>query len=100
MTGCRAIDVLESMHIWPLPGLEIDDPSNGLLLRSDVHTLFDLHLIGVEPEALAIHLDQALMNDYASLDGARIRLQAKLRPLPEALKSRWKVFVEKQRAGR
>jgi putative restriction endonuclease len=100
MTGCRAIDVLESTHIWPLSDLENDDPSNGLLLRSDVHTLFDLHLIGVEPGTLAIHLDPALLKDYASLNGARIRLHDRLRLRPEALKYRWKAFVERRRGGR
>lgn len=47
VTGCDAVDALEAAHIDPYSVSHSNEPSNGLLLRSDIHTLFDLDLIGV-----------------------------------------------------
>lgn len=41
LTGERIPDVLEAAHIIPVKYNGSDDASNGLCLRSDVHTLFD-----------------------------------------------------------
>ena len=49
VTGCKILALLEAAHISPYRG-EKDNPSeNGLLLRADIHTLFDLNLLGIEP---------------------------------------------------
>lgn len=52
VTGCEVLAVLEAAHIKPYQGEADNHPENGLLLRSDIHTLFDLDLIGIEPERL------------------------------------------------
>lgn len=49
-------DVLEAAHIRPYLGEKSNDVTNGLLLRADLHTLFDLGLIGVNPETWNIIL--------------------------------------------
>ncbi len=49
VTGESATPVLEAAHIEPYLGPKSNSISNGILLRSDLHTLFDLHLIGVDP---------------------------------------------------
>jgi hypothetical protein len=56
VTGCEVLAVLEAAHISPYRGEEDNHPENGLLLRSDVHTLFDLDLLGIEPEKLRVEL--------------------------------------------
>jgi HNH endonuclease len=35
------LDILEAAHISPYRGEEDNHPENGLLLRADLHTLFD-----------------------------------------------------------
>src|SRR5205823_2979542 len=45
MTGCDILEVLEAAHIVPYRGPSTNAVSNGLLLRADIHTLFDLGLI-------------------------------------------------------
>jgi putative restriction endonuclease len=35
-------------------GMKDNDPSNGLLLRTDIHTLYDLNLLGIEPDSLKV----------------------------------------------
>ena len=56
VTGCQVLAVLEAAHINPYRGEEDNHPANGLLLRSDIHTLFDLDLLGIEPEKLRVEL--------------------------------------------
>ncbi len=50
ITGCQVLDVLEAAHITPYLGPETNHVTNGLLLRADLHTLFDTDLIAVDPE--------------------------------------------------
>ncbi|MDZ7808966.1 MAG: HNH endonuclease signature motif containing protein [Arhodomonas sp.] len=37
ITGCNMLDVLEAAHIHPYRGDATNHPSNGLLLRADLH---------------------------------------------------------------
>lgn len=50
VTGCSAAAVLEAAHITPYRGDHTNDVRNGLLLRADIHTLFDLFLLAVEDD--------------------------------------------------
>lgn len=54
MTGWGVVDVLEAAHIYPYLGKDTNVVPNGLLLRSDVHTLFDLQLISVDAKTMEI----------------------------------------------
>lgn len=70
VTGCTILDLLEAAHIVPYRGDEYNDSPNGLLLRADIHTLFDLNLIWIEPETLRVRLDARLMGtEYAAFEG-------------------------------
>lgn len=55
VSGCKTLHVLEAAHIRPYRGEPDNHSDNGLLLRADIHTLFDLDLIGIEPVSLMIH---------------------------------------------
>jgi hypothetical protein len=48
ITGCNAPDALEAAHILGYRGNFSNKANNGLLLRADIHTLFDLRLLAVE----------------------------------------------------
>jgi putative restriction endonuclease len=50
VTGDKIRPVLQAAHIRPLPQGGEHRLDNGLLLRSDVHTLFDRGYIGVDPK--------------------------------------------------
>lgn len=69
ITGCEIEEALEAAHIIPYCLTRDNDPSNGLLLRADLHTLFDLNLIIIDPETRAIYLDGKLRscNTYREL---------------------------------
>ncbi len=64
ITGCDQAEVLEAAHIHPYKGEHTHVVSNGLLLRADLHTLFDLYLIAIEPDSLLIRLAPQLHNSY------------------------------------
>jgi hypothetical protein len=47
ITGFNVIAALEAAHIVPYRGRHTNKVSNGLILRADLHTLFDLNLIAI-----------------------------------------------------
>jgi hypothetical protein len=49
VTSCDAGAALEGAHLRPYRGPESNDVTNGLLLRADIHTLFDLRLLAPDP---------------------------------------------------
>jgi uncharacterized protein YjbI with pentapeptide repeats len=75
ITGCDAQEALEAAHIIPYCETENNHPSNGLLLRADLHTLFDLDLITINPETMQVHLAPSLrQTDYGRLHGKSLQL--------------------------
>ena len=49
VTGERTLPVLQAAHIRPFADLNEHDVRNGLLMRSDLHVLFDAGLVTVDP---------------------------------------------------
>lgn len=75
VTGCALEPILEAAHIHPYLGDETNVVSNGLLLRTDVHTLFDLGLMWIEPHNLRVRLSEQLRHsEYDSLEGQTLWL--------------------------
>ena len=94
ITGCTLKSVLHACHIIPHAQSGNNNTTNGLLLRSDIHDLFDLHLIGIHPTTLKIHVKKQLKNtEYASLQGKILLIRPTEEPNKEALKKRWKLFT-------
>lgn len=50
VTGERALPVLQAAHIRPVTKAGLHQTSNGLLLRSDLHTLFDRGYVTITPD--------------------------------------------------
>jgi putative restriction endonuclease len=95
VTGCEVLAVLEAAHIKPYQGEDDNHPHNGLLLRADIHTLFDLDLIGIEPDGLQLELHPCLAKEYGNLTGKTIGCPRKHRPSREALKPRYERFQQR-----
>ncbi len=73
LTGCEVIEVLEAAHIAPYRGAETNHPTNGLLLRSDIHVLFDLGLISIHPETKRVITARCLRGTvYGQFGGQRV----------------------------
>jgi hypothetical protein len=72
ITKCRVEALLEAAHITPHAELADYRTSNGLLLRADIHTLFDLDLIAVD-DYYRVHVSPLLRNsEYWTYDGRQL----------------------------
>lgn len=70
LTGCDVQPVLEAAHITPYGGAETNHPTNGILLRSDIHVLFDLGLIAIDPTTRQVIIAPSLKGTiYGELEG-------------------------------
>ena len=75
ITQCNVVDVLQAAHIVPYQGNETNKLDNGLLLRSDIHDLFDKHFISIEPNDLYIFVNSTLKNsEYFQYHGKKMLL--------------------------
>jgi hypothetical protein len=73
ITRERAEPVLEAAHITPYMGPKTNATVNGLLLRADVHTLFDLALVSIDPETRKVMVSKTLKGTpYAKLHGKNL----------------------------
>lgn len=87
ISGCAIEPLLEAAHIHPYRGPQTNRVQNGLLLRADLHTLFDLHLITIS-EAHTVTISAALApTEYARFDGHALALPVRAvdRPSEPAL---------------
>ena len=73
ITGEKVEWVLEAAHITPYMGTKTNAVANGLLLRADIHTLFDLALIAIDPDERKIRVSTALAGtEYTKLQGKKL----------------------------
>jgi predicted restriction endonuclease len=73
-------DVLDAAHILPYRGKQTNHVSNGLLLRTDLHTLFDLGLLAIDAKSLKVWIAGGLRDtEYGKLHGRKLR-QPRQRP--------------------
>ena len=92
VTGCDVPDVLEAAHIVPYLGKTTNVIGNTLLLRADIHTLFDRGLLSVCPETLQVMLPTSMLETaYGHLQGSKINL-------PAADPATWKANLKLRKA--
>ena len=72
VTGDAVQQVLEAAHVTPYLGPHSNVAVNGLLLRADVHTLFDLFLISVDEQGRVLVSAQLAGSPYAKLAGQEL----------------------------
>jgi putative restriction endonuclease len=73
VTGCDAVDALEAAHISAYRGTQSSHVQNGLLLRADLHSPFDLGMLAIEPQTRKVVLaDTLAKTSYADLAGHSI----------------------------
>jgi hypothetical protein len=96
ISRCDFLGLVEAAHIRPYAATEDNGAQNGLLLRSDLHTLFDLGLLGIEPQTLLIKFHPTLhAAGYAEFEGCTLFVNGRSRPSHTALEERWEFFVSR-----
>jgi predicted restriction endonuclease len=97
VTGCKVVDLLEAAHIRP----HADEPnyrtSNGLLLRADIHTLFDVGLLAVDSRYRVRVAPALLSSDYKIYHEQELKYPEFPSDMPssDALERRYKEFKGK-----
>lgn len=90
VTGCSIEAVLEAAHILPYQGPLTNHVGNGLLLRADLHTLFDLGLMAINEVTLTVIVAPSLhSSDYGQWNGKPVQLPSSEsdRPSVQALRA-------------
>lgn len=64
ISGVDVEAVLDAAHIDGYARSGVNTSTNGVLLRSDLHDLFDAGLLIVDPESLTISIDNSLNGSY------------------------------------
>jgi putative restriction endonuclease len=92
ITNEKTLPVLEAAHIRDYRDLPVHSINNGILLRADIHKLFDSGYVTVTPEyqfEVSRRIKEEFENgrDYYALHGSRIRLPQDVahRPAVESL---------------
>jgi putative restriction endonuclease len=94
ISRCELMGLVDAAHISPHRGTKDNHPGNGLLLRTDLHTLFDLDLLGIDPESMTVRMSSsAAAAGYSYLDGAQLVTPEGIRPSVRALEARWRRFL-------
>lgn len=67
--------VLQAAHINPYRGKKSQIVTNGILLRADMHLLYDSHLVSVDPDTLSLRLSDRLGDSkYAQYNNVTLRM--------------------------
>lgn len=93
VSGCAVVHVLEAAHIRPYMGPKTNRVNNGLLLRADLHVLFDRRLLTIDNDYVVLLDPSVRKGPYRSLHGKALRLPVS--------KSDWpsKALLKKHRSG-
>lgn len=86
---------LEAAHIRAHSEEQNYRTANGILLRADIHTLFDLRLISVNPQTGKLVVSSSLGSTYQQYAGQIIRLPSSPHdyPDPAALMEHYAAWV-------
>jgi hypothetical protein len=96
ISGSLALEVLEVAQIVDFaPHLE-GRMQNSILLRSDLHTLFDLGFLGIDPETLCVRVSETISDPYyRQFDGRKLSQPSRSydRPSKRLLAAKYKLFT-------
>jgi hypothetical protein len=74
VSGWGPPDVLEAAHIYAHAASGVNHSSNGILVRSDLHSLMDAGLLTIDPKTLRVTIaDQLRTTPYWDLNGCALR---------------------------
>lgn len=92
MSDCTTPFALEAAHVLPVKNGGLDLATNGVLLRADLHKLFDGDLIAIDPSDGRIHVADTCLADYGDLM-ANVKFEPVAGgPLLSDFVARWKSF--------
>lgn len=103
ITGSIVVPLLEAAHIVPHAQKTNYATSNGLLLRADIHTLFDMHLVAIDPDGQVVVAERLQGTEYAQYQFQRLKAFPETpadQPSLENLKRHHDLFLARKGASR
>jgi hypothetical protein len=79
ISGCDIEQAIEAAHIIPYRNQDSHNIANGLLLRVDIHRLFDKYLLTIDPETRKVLIAPELINSYKDILGKTLVPQGVIR---------------------
>ena len=98
ITDCDVESAIEAAHIIPYQGIQTNHLTNGLPLRADIHTLFDLHLLSIRPDTNEVVIAPELVGTcYQNLADRKLALpqNQKIAPNQNALSKHYETFLNR-----
>jgi putative restriction endonuclease len=94
VTGERALPVLQAAHIKPISQDGRHRTNNGLLLRSDIHTLFDRGYVTITPDrqfqaSRRLKADFNNGEEYRKFERARLWIPQSVEDQPDPKLLEW-----------
>lgn len=78
ITGCNVEAALQACHIYPYKGGNTDCVQNGILLRADLHILFDRFYFCINSSDYSIVVSKAILNRIHGIpSGCRLQVPVK-----------------------
>jgi len=104
ITGSRIRPALQAAHIRPVKDGGLHRLDNGLLLRSDVHTLFDRGYLGIDADyrlrvSTRLREEFNAGDEFYQRDGSKIGLPENKRDYPDPDALKWhlrEVFIDRR----
>jgi len=90
-SGEQPPQVLEAAHINSFAETGRHELDGGLLLRRDFHSLFDAHLMTINPVSWRVEVAPRLhsFSSYSPLQGVDLHIPTKARPAPEFIRGHY-----------
>lgn len=75
-TGRAPVVALEAAHLYSYAGIGVHHDESGFLLRRDLHKLFDLGLVAVNPDTDCLDIGHELLPypEYERLEGTKVSI--------------------------
>ncbi|MBR0852151.1 HNH endonuclease [Bradyrhizobium diazoefficiens] len=89
VTGCTTPAALQAAHIRTLDGSDANSPTNGILLRADLHLMFDAHLITLSEDGSRLEVCNSLNDpsyDFLRVGTVSLPTQQDQRPSAENIR--------------
>lgn len=92
ITGCAVPEALDAAHIVPHSQVTDYRIDNGLLLRADIHRLYDQGLLGIRHDGVVQLKKQLSSSEYSGFHGENIAVNKITEVMKSGLAERYKEF--------
>ncbi len=97
ISGESTVEALQAAHIISVKDQGPDDPVNGILLRADLHQLYDSNKFKIDPSGKIVDIDTATLSDeYIKLLSSKKLSPETLSRVRQCLKYKWKNIHKKR----